>query len=915
MLITTSGLHSRSTMLLTLVITPVIIFILSIFGQSKLEGFDKVYVNKTIYVNAILNEDILSRVTIASTMLLYAPSTKFAVEIVRKTQLKLNIYNEMLKPFPTKEELIQYYNKFEHEDPTVVIIFNNIRHTIPDHLDYDIKIYEDRVDWDTDKLFSNPFLYIPGTGAYPYLNNAFAAVQVAVDTSFIEMVTGKPLNTSLTYQEFPYPPHLDTDDVTIRFPYILPLITIIAFIFNPFITLKRILPEKSLGLKKHLKIDRVKSRTIWLGWLLIGILVNLVSVILVAIVLTKPMFRSKYAVIEHCNVAILAIFISLYCFATITLFFAFMTFFRRATLAMVLGVSLWITSYFIFVEIGENIKVMSIGIILSILFPPFGLYLGYNTISSFEILGKDITFCNVFKSPTESSDNVPLGFVIVMLLFDTVFYFVLTLCLDKIWPGECGIAKRWYFLIQKIRNRKTDTNTMNTVSGERELLSAEESRVDVQLRCYRNKRQHHKEKAPKRLKRSNTSFITSRKLPTILKYRRFLKERLSFFSKNKLEYLLTLLIAFGIVLLTLWLSNTAFADVSRNDTKIPLELSLYGNTEVDYSIAGTDHQTEIDKYFKNIVSSSNSTATKVENVPETIVAKGTENIVHYTKKMIIAAEFTSVDNGSSVHAVNIMYANKAYHGASISINVVMNTLLKYYAGDEFSISTSNAPLHARTKKEEPLPQSEFSNVCLWIVLLPISSLLIASTALLLRTDRTKSTKTRCDIGSCEYWILCFLFHALYTVVVISIILPPLYFIPFHFMDVSVMVQFWLLHLVHGIAYIPFLYFFMPADTVETGYAGFLITHIVFPPIVVGLLLVMEKENIFLDVIDVLKSLCFIGDPHVSLCFYLAKFSIKMILNHNWEIMPANDRKGLCLENHLNDPCCSEYFYRCKNVQH
>ncbi|GJQ86914.1 hypothetical protein Trydic_g5535, partial [Trypoxylus dichotomus] len=229
-----------------------------------------------------------------------------------------------------------------------------------------------------------------------------------------------------------------------------------------------------------------------------------------------------------------------------------------------------------------------------------------------------------------------------------------------------------------------------------------------------------KGRSPRELERSNSlSSITSRELLKPLKYLWFLKKRLLFFSKKKWHYLLLATIPFGIVLLTLWLSDTGFADVSIDGSKIPLELNLYGNTDVHYSIVGTDQQTEIDKYFRNIVSSSRNTATKVENVPETIVAKGTKNIAHYMKRMLIAAEFTIEDSSGNINTVNIMYANKAYHGAPISINVVMNTLLKYYAGDEFLISTSNTPLHSRTKKEQPLTQSQFSNAFLWITLLPI----------------------------------------------------------------------------------------------------------------------------------------------------------------------------------------------------
>lgn len=60
--------------------------------------------------------------------------------------------------------LIDYYNTYEHDGPTVVILFNNDRHTVPQHLDYEIKIYEEGILWNTDKLFSDPFTYTPGLG-------------------------------------------------------------------------------------------------------------------------------------------------------------------------------------------------------------------------------------------------------------------------------------------------------------------------------------------------------------------------------------------------------------------------------------------------------------------------------------------------------------------------------------------------------------------------------------------------------------------------------------------------------------------------------------------------------------------------------------------------------------------------------
>ncbi|KRT86862.1 hypothetical protein AMK59_341, partial [Oryctes borbonicus] len=120
-------------------IIPVSVFVLTIFGKSRLGDFDKFYINASTYVNAISNEEILTRINVGSIMLLYAPDTQFTDKLVREAQLKLSIYNENIKRYASKDELMQHYNTLGYDGPTVVLLFNNYRHTIPEHLDYEIK--------------------------------------------------------------------------------------------------------------------------------------------------------------------------------------------------------------------------------------------------------------------------------------------------------------------------------------------------------------------------------------------------------------------------------------------------------------------------------------------------------------------------------------------------------------------------------------------------------------------------------------------------------------------------------------------------------------------------------------------------------------------------------------------------------
>lgn len=72
---------------------------------------------------------------------------------------------------------------------------------------------------------------------------------MALDISFIEMTSNKKLPVTLVMQEFPYPPFLNDIGIADMFSLVLPLVTIFSFVFLCPAVLKRIVEEKSSGIK------------------------------------------------------------------------------------------------------------------------------------------------------------------------------------------------------------------------------------------------------------------------------------------------------------------------------------------------------------------------------------------------------------------------------------------------------------------------------------------------------------------------------------------------------------------------------------------------------------------------------------------------------------------------------------------
>lgn len=94
-----------------------------------------------------------------------------------------------------------------------------------------------------------------------YLQHGFMSLQAALDVAFMEEVSGRDLQetVSLYAQEFPYPPHTE-DPIKMVIIEVLPLLTMFSFIFICPAVLKRVVEEKQAGTKVRLTLIP-KSRT------------------------------------------------------------------------------------------------------------------------------------------------------------------------------------------------------------------------------------------------------------------------------------------------------------------------------------------------------------------------------------------------------------------------------------------------------------------------------------------------------------------------------------------------------------------------------------------------------------------------------------------------------------------------------
>lgn len=148
-------------------------------------------------------------------------------------------------------------------------------------------------------------------GSEKYFNNAFINLQLAIDKEYLLMKNKNSLGFDLSFQEFPYPEHIDDFGFSEIFMIFLPLTTVISTIFIFPATLRPMLDEKESGIKELSKMMGLHPSVMYLGWFIDAFLPMIIPAA-VCTILMKLRWGYAYAAIEYCNGYIYAIFLLLY---------------------------------------------------------------------------------------------------------------------------------------------------------------------------------------------------------------------------------------------------------------------------------------------------------------------------------------------------------------------------------------------------------------------------------------------------------------------------------------------------------------------------------------------------------------------------------------------------------------------------
>lgn len=173
----------------------------------------------------------------------------------------------------------------------------------------------------------------------------------------------------------------------------------------------------------------------------------IVTVTLMVVLLKTRWYGAENpnSVFTYSSATALWVFLLIYSITTIMFCFMLSVFFSKANTASAIAGLVWFLMYSPYTFIQQRYDTISLATKVSMcLFSNTAMALGFNVVIRYEGTQEGLQWDNIFKAVTVD-DRFHLGYVLGMLLFDAFLYLMIAIYVEKIFPGDYGVAEKWYF--------------------------------------------------------------------------------------------------------------------------------------------------------------------------------------------------------------------------------------------------------------------------------------------------------------------------------------------------------------------------------------------------------------------------------------------------------------------------------------
>ncbi|XP_063756662.1 phospholipid-transporting ATPase ABCA1-like isoform X2 [Eleginops maclovinus] len=345
---------------------------------------------------------------------------------------------------PTESRLVSRAQELLQNDTYwAALVFENLQPNAslpPPYVKYKIRMDIDEAER-TSQLKERS--WSPGARDNPfndlrYIWGGFSYLQDMMDHGIIRTHTSNTQPLGVFAQQMPYPCFVD-DGFIQNIGGILPMFLVLAFMYSVCMTIKGLVLEKELRLKEVLRAVGIQNGALWAATFFENMVLLMVPCALISIMV-------KYGkVLQYSDPSVIFVFLLVFCLATVMQCFFISVFFSKANLAAACGGLIYFVLYLphVLCYAWRDVMGLQVKVVVSLLScVAFGY--GCENFAKYEVQGIGIQWSNILQSP-EEGDRYTFIVSIIMMLFDAVFYWLLTWYIENVFPGQYGIPKPWYF--------------------------------------------------------------------------------------------------------------------------------------------------------------------------------------------------------------------------------------------------------------------------------------------------------------------------------------------------------------------------------------------------------------------------------------------------------------------------------------
>nr|XP_061811144.1 phospholipid-transporting ATPase ABCA1-like [Nerophis lumbriciformis] len=268
-----------------------------------------------------------------------------------------------------------------------------------------------------------------------YISSGFVHLQDMVEKALIEKLTNKTQNTGLYIKQMPYSCY--RTDPLIWISDFIPIFLVLIWTFNITLMINGLVYEKEARLTETMKMNGLKTGTLWLGWFISGLVPFLLSILFIFILC------KVFTIMPSSNGMVIFIFLMAFASATIMQCFLISTFFSNANRAAACGGLLYFCLSFAYIPFMSWQNIPSTTKFLASFLSHVALGFGLRHIINYNQIGDGVQW-----SSLQSSDGDPYNLLtcVIMLYVDAFSYATVAWYIDAVFPGEYGVPKPWNFI-------------------------------------------------------------------------------------------------------------------------------------------------------------------------------------------------------------------------------------------------------------------------------------------------------------------------------------------------------------------------------------------------------------------------------------------------------------------------------------